>query len=158
MIMHQQTKLENNSHHIYTVYIRYIQRRRRNRMHLSVSLTSGEPIYSQVKEQIKNQILTGLLKEGELLPSIRNLAQNLKISVITTKRAYDELEQEGLVTSVSGKGTFVSGNNIESIREIKNRALEDQIRLTIREGKNMGLTRKDFLHLVTILYGEEMES
>ncbi|MNC34535.1 HTH-type transcriptional repressor YtrA [compost metagenome] len=127
-------------------------------MHLSVSLTSGEPIYSQVKEQIKNQILTGLLKEGELLPSIRNLAQNLKISVITTKRAYDELEQEGLVTSVSGKGTFVSGNNIESIREIKNRALEDQIRLTIREGKNMGLTRKDFLHLVTILYGEEMES
>lgn len=127
-------------------------------MHLSVSLTSGEPIYLQVKEQIKNQILNGQLQEGELLPSIRNLAQSLKISVITTKRAYDELEQEGLVTSVSGKGTFVAGNNIESIREIKYRALEDQLRTAITEGRNMGLTRTDFMNLVTILFGEELES
>ncbi|MFC6228777.1 GntR family transcriptional regulator [Paenibacillus allorhizosphaerae] len=127
-------------------------------MHLSVSLTSGEPIYVQIKEQVKNQILTGQLQEGELLPSIRNLAQSLKISVITTKRAYDELEQEGLVTSVSGKGTFVSGSNKESIREIKYRALEDQIRITIKESRNIGLTRKDLLNLVTILYGEENES
>ncbi|WNS44698.1 GntR family transcriptional regulator [Paenibacillus sp. MMS20-IR301] len=126
-------------------------------MHLSVSLTSGEPIYSQVKEQIKNQILAGQLREGELLPSIRNLAQSLKISVITTKRAYDDLEQEGLVTSVSGKGTFVAGNNIESIREIKYRALEDQLRTAIAEGRNMGLTRTDFMNLVTILFGEELE-
>lgn len=126
-------------------------------MHLSVSLTSGEPIYLQIKEQIKNQILNGQLQDGELLPSIRNLAQNLKISVITTKRAYDELEQEGLVTSVSGKGTFVSGNNKESIREIKYRALEDQIRITIKESRVMGLTKKDLLNLVTILYGEENE-
>ncbi|MFD0710506.1 GntR family transcriptional regulator [Paenibacillus sp. GCM10027626] len=127
-------------------------------MHLSVSLTSGEPIYLQLKEQIKNQILTGQLQDGELLPSIRNLAQSLKISVITTKRAYDELEQEGLVTSVSGKGTFVSGNNKESIREIKYRALEDQIRLTIKDSRNIGLTRKDLFNLITILYGEENES
>lgn len=127
-------------------------------MHLSVSLTSGEPIYLQIKEQIKNQILTGQLQDGELLPSIRNLAQSLKISVITTKRAYDELEQEGLVTSVSGKGTFVSGNNKESLREIKYRALEDQIRLMIKESRAIGLTKKDLLNLVTILYGEENES
>ncbi|WP_217593503.1 GntR family transcriptional regulator [Cohnella sp. GbtcB17] len=126
-------------------------------MHLSVSLTSGEPIYLQIKEQIKNQILTGQLHEGELLPSIRNLAQNLKISVITTKRAYDELEQDGLVTSVSGKGTFVSGGNKESIREIKYRALEDQVRLTIKESRSIGLTKREFLNLVTILYGEENE-
>lgn len=126
-------------------------------MHLSVSLTSGEPIYLQVKEQIKNQILAGQLQDGELLPSIRNLAQSLKISVITTKRAYDELEQEGLVTSVSGKGTFVSGKNKESIREIKYRDLEEQIRLAIQESRNLGLSRQDFLQLVTILYGEERE-
>src|SRR5690606_33812330 len=128
---------------------------RRGNMHLSVSLTSGEPIYLQIKEQIKNQILTEQLQEGELLPSFRNLAQSLKISVITTKRAYDELEQEGMVTSVSGKGTFVSGRNKESIREIKYRALEDQIRAAIKESRNVGLTRDDFLNLVTILYGEE---
>lgn len=124
-------------------------------MHLSVSLTSGEPIYAQLKEQIKNQILTGQLQHGELLPSIRNLAQSLKISVITTKRAYDELEQEGLVASVSGKGTFVSGNNRESIREIRQRALEAQIRLTIEESRKLGIAREDFLQLVAILYGEE---
>lgn len=127
-------------------------------MFLSVSLTSGEPIYVQVKEQIKNQILTGQLQDGELLPSIRNLAQSLNISVITTKRAYDELEQEGLVASVAGKGTFVSGTNKEAIREIKYRALEEQIRLTIRESKNLGLDREALVHLVTILYGEERES
>lgn len=127
-------------------------------MHLSVSLTSGEPIYSQIKEQIKNQIITGQLQDGELLPSIRNLAQTLKISVITTKRAYDELEQEGLVASVSGKGTFVSGNNKESIRELKYRALEEQLRSAIKESKDMGLTSKELLELVSILYGEELGS
>lgn len=127
-------------------------------MHLSVSLTSGEPIYSQIKEQIKNQIITGQLQDGTLLPSIRNLAQTLKISVITTKRAYDELEQEGLVVSVSGKGTFVSGNNMESIRELKYRALEEQIRVAIKESKHMGLTSKELIELVSILYGEELDS
>ncbi len=127
-------------------------------MHLSVSLSSGEPIYSQIKEQIKNQILSGQLQEGELLPSIRTLAQNLKISVITTKRAYDELEQEGLVTSVSGKGTFVSGTNKQSIREMKYRELEDRIRIVVKESQALGLTRQDLLNLFSILYGEENEA
>jgi GntR family transcriptional regulator len=127
-------------------------------MHIAVSFTSGEPIYLQVKEQIKNQILTGQLQDGEMLPSIRNLAQSLKISVITTKRAYDELEQEGLVASVAGKGTFVSGSNKEALREIKYRALEEQLRLTIKESRNMGLTHEQFLHLVAIMYGEDKES
>ncbi|ULL15406.1 GntR family transcriptional regulator [Paenibacillus sp. H1-7] len=124
-------------------------------MHLSVSLSSGEPIYLQIKEQIKIQILSGQLQEGELLPSIRHLAQNLKISVITTKRAYDELEQEGLVTSVTGKGTFVTGTNKESIREMKFRELEDQIKAIIKESRALGLTRQDLSNLVSILYGEE---
>ncbi|XEC93705.1 GntR family transcriptional regulator [Paenibacillus tarimensis] len=124
-------------------------------MHLSVSFSSGEPIYLQIKEQIKNQILSGQLQEGVPLPSIRNLAHNLKISVITTKRAYDELEQEGLVTSVSGKGTFVSGANKESIREMKYRELEDQMRAAVKKSQALGLTRQDLLNLITILYGEE---
>ncbi|MFE5322953.1 GntR family transcriptional regulator [Paenibacillus sp. NPDC056579] len=124
-------------------------------MHLSVSLSSGEPIYLQIKEQIKIQILSGQLQEGELLPSIRHLAQNLKISVITTKRAYDELEQEGLVASVTGKGTFVTGTNKESIREMKFRELEDQIKAIIKESRALGLMRQDLSNLVSILYGEE---
>ncbi|MDF2724112.1 MAG: GntR family transcriptional regulator [Paenibacillus sp.] len=127
-------------------------------MHLSVSLSSGEPIYAQIKEQIKNQIVSGQLREGEHLPSIRNLAQDLKISVITTKRAYDELEQEGLVTSVSGKGTFVSSRNKESIREMKYRELEDRLRAAIKESRALGLTREDMLQLFAILYGEEHEA
>ncbi len=124
-------------------------------MNLTVSFTSGEPIYLQIREQIKNQILNGALPQGELLPSIRNLALTLKISVITTKRAYDELEQEGLVASVSGKGTYVSGNNMESIREIKYRQLEDSIRAIVIESRNIGLTPQEVIHLLKLFYGEE---
>ncbi|MBW7456691.1 GntR family transcriptional regulator [Paenibacillus sepulcri] len=127
-------------------------------MNLSVSLTSGDPIYLQIKEQIKKQIITGLLKEGELLPSIRSLAQTLKISVITTKRAYDELEQEGLVTSVSGKGTFVSEKNKQSIREVKYRQLEEKVKAVIAEGRSLGLKQAEILQLFEIFYGEESEA
>jgi GntR family transcriptional regulator len=127
-------------------------------MNLSVSLTSGDPIYLQIKEQIKKQIITGLLKEGELLPSIRSLAQTLKISVITTKRAYDELEQEGLVTSVSGKGTFVSEKNKQSIREVKYRQLEEKVKAVIAEGRSLGLKQAEILQLFEIFYGEESET
>ncbi|QGQ94493.1 GntR family transcriptional regulator [Paenibacillus psychroresistens] len=124
-------------------------------MNLSVSFTTGEPIYLQLREQIKNQILSGALPEGELLPSIRNLALTLKISVITTKRAYDELEQEGLVASVSGKGTYVSGSNKESIREIKYRQLEDRIKAIVVESRNIGLKPQEVVQLFNLFYGEE---
>ncbi|WP_409340767.1 GntR family transcriptional regulator [Paenibacillus sp. MBLB4367] len=126
-------------------------------MNLSVSLTSGEPIYLQIKEQIKNQILAGQLQEGDPLPSIRNLAQTLKISVITTKRAYDDLEQEGLVASVSGKGTFVSGTNKHSIREIKFRELEEQIKSIVTQSRALGLKRNEVMQLFDIFYGEERD-
>ena len=124
-------------------------------MHLSVSLTSGEPIYMQLKEQIKNQVLAGQLRDGEPLPSIRGLAQSLNISVITTKRAYDELEQEGLVVSVAGKGTYVTSGRAEAIREIQYRDLEERIKSAIQESRSIGLTREELLSLVNILYGEE---
>lgn len=124
-------------------------------MNLSVTLSSGEPIYQQIKEQIKKQILSGRLKEGEPLPSIRNLAHDLQISVITTKRAYDELEQEGLVVSVAGKGTFVSDNNKEAIREVKYRQLEDAIRKIAAESKALGLRKEEVLGLFKLFYGEE---
>ncbi|MDF2719913.1 MAG: GntR family transcriptional regulator [Paenibacillus sp.] len=124
-------------------------------MNLSVSLASGEPIYQQIKEQIKKQILSGQLAEGDPLPSIRNLAHDLQISVITTKRAYDELEQEGLVVSVAGKGTFVSEKNKESIREVKYRQLEEHIRQIAAESKALGLKKEDVVSLIELFYGEE---
>jgi len=124
-------------------------------MNLSISMTSGEPIYGQIKEQIKQQILSGQLQEGEPLPSIRSLAQTLRISVITTKRAYDELEQEGLVASVSGKGTFVSGRNKQTLREIQYRELEEQIKSIVVKSRTLGLTLDEALALFTLFYREE---
>ena len=128
---------------------------RGERMNLSISMTSGEPIYGQIKEQIKQQILSGQLQEGEPLPSIRSLAQTLRISVITTKRAYDELEQEGLVASVSGKGTFVSGRNKQTLREIQYRELEEQIKSIVVKSRTLGLTLDEALALFTLFYREE---
>ncbi|NHN30619.1 GntR family transcriptional regulator [Paenibacillus agricola] len=124
-------------------------------MDFFVSHTSGEPIYVQIKEQIKNRILSGQLQQETLLPSIRNLAKQLQISVITTKRAYDELEQEGLVASVLGKGTFVSGANKEAIREIKYRQLEEQIKGIVAESRTLGLKQQEVWQLFQIFYGEE---
>ncbi len=123
-------------------------------MNLSVSLTTGEPIYQQIKDQIKQQILSGQLHDGELLPSIRNLAHDLQISVITTKRAYDELEQEGLVASVTGKGTFVTEKNKEAIREVRYRQLEEQVKDLVSQSKALGLSKEDLNHLFELFYKE----
>ena len=82
-------------------------------MNIIISNSSDVPLYEQVKEQIKNKIVSNELKAGEILPSIRNLAKDLKISVITTKNAYDELEREGYVQTIQGKGTYVSNKNVE---------------------------------------------
>ncbi|MDO5300183.1 MAG: GntR family transcriptional regulator [Clostridia bacterium] len=86
-------------------------------MNLIISNASGLPIYEQIVTQIKGRILSGALEEGEMLPSIRALAKDLRISVITTKRAYDELEREGLICTVAGKGCFVAARNPEWVRE-----------------------------------------
>ena len=81
-------------------------------MNIIISNSSNTPIYEQIKEQIKNKIVSNELKTGELLPSIRNLAKDLRVSVITTKNAYDELEREGYVETIPGKGTYVANKNI----------------------------------------------
>lgn len=86
-------------------------------MNIFIDNKSGETIYNQIYSQIKSQIISGELKEDEPLPSIRNLAKDLRISVITTKRAYDELEKEGFIYTVAGKGCFVAPKNVELLRE-----------------------------------------
>ena len=96
-------------------------------MNIIIRNTGGQPIYEQIASQIKTLIISGALKEGEMLPSMRLLAKELKISVITTKRAYEELEREGFIISQTGKGSFVAGKNMELIREAQLQKIEQQL-------------------------------
>lgn len=123
-------------------------------MNIIVSNHSKAPIYEQITKQIRTQILSGELKEGEALPSIRNLAKNLQVSVITTKRAYEELEKEGLIYSIVGKGSFVAEQNLELIREKKLRVIEEQLIAVITNSKEIDLTLVQLKELLTILYEE----
>jgi GntR family transcriptional regulator len=97
-------------------------------MNIIISNAYNCPIYEQIYEQVKNQIVAGELHEGELLPSIRQLAKDLRISVITTKRAYDELEKEGFIYTVAGKGCYVAKKNLELVRENNLRQIEEHLR------------------------------
>jgi|SRR5690625_938703 len=123
-------------------------------MQIIISNQSKEPFYQQIIEQIKAAILSGELTEGEPLPSIRNLAKDLQVSVITTKRAYEELEQQGYIYSIVGKGSFVAEQNVELIKDKKMQAIEDQLLAVITNSKEIGLTLQELKELLTILYEE----
>ena len=105
-------------------------------MNIIIRNSDGQPIYDQIASQIKAMILSGALKEGESLPSMRLLAKELRISVITTKRAYEELERQGFIVSITGKGSFVAGQNMELIREEHLRAIEGHMQ-SIKEAAKM---------------------
>ncbi|HLS23804.1 MAG TPA: GntR family transcriptional regulator [Pseudogracilibacillus sp.] len=123
-------------------------------MNIVISNYSKEPIYEQIRIQIRSLILSGDLKEGEALPSIRKLAKDLQVSVITTKRAYEELENEGLIYSIVGKGSFVAEQNLELIKEKKLRAIEEQLSAVIKNSKEIDLSLAELKELLTILYEE----
>ena len=124
-------------------------------MKIIISNASPAPIYEQVGQQIKAQILSGELKEGDPLPSIRKLAMELQISVITTKRAYDELEQEGFIDTVGGKGCFVAMQNKELLKEKKMKSIEDMLAEAVSESKKMGIQLKEIKEMLTLLYNHE---
>lgn len=121
-------------------------------MELYISNTGQEPIYAQITRQIKEQILSGTLKEGDALPSIRLLAKELRISVITTKRAYADLEQDGFIETAPGKGSFVAQKNTEFIREENYRQIQDLLEQAIDLSKSCGLTLSELTELITLLY------
>jgi GntR family transcriptional regulator len=104
--------------------------------------SSKQPIYEQISFQIKEQILTGVLMKDELLPSIRNLAKELHVSVITTKRAYEELERDGFIHTVLGKGTFVAQQNITMLKEKKPNMIEDDLIKVVNESKMLNISRR----------------
>ena len=124
-------------------------------MELIIRNTAGQPIYDQISSQLKAQIIAGTLRPGEALPSIRALAKDLKISVITTTRAYDELEAEGFVCTVAGKGCFVAEKNMELVREHQLKTLEAQLSAAAKTARDCGVTTEELLNMLRILLEEE---
>ena len=123
-------------------------------MRIIIQNRLDQPIYDQIRSQIKNLILREELSEGEQLPSIRNLAKELQISVITTKRAYEELEREGFIETVAGKGSYVAAQDKELLREKKLQMIEERLQGAVIEGKQLGLTIEELYEILKILYGE----
>ena len=125
-------------------------------MHLLIDNKSSAPIYEQICDQLKAQIISGALGEDEPLPSIRNLAKDLRISVITTKRAYDELEREGFLYTVAGKGSFVAPKNVELLREENLKAIEGHIEAVAKLAATCGLGADEVAEMVRlIMEGEQ---
>lgn len=123
-------------------------------MEIIISNRSKEPIYEQITNQIKSSILSGELSEGEAIPSMRRLAKDLQISVITTKRAYEELEKAGFIYSIVGKGSFVAEQNLDIIREKKLKVIEEQLGVVISNSRELGLSLDELKELLDILYEE----
>ena len=124
-------------------------------MDIIISNSGGVPIYEQITRQMKGLILRGDLREGEALPSMRLLAKDLRISVITTKRAYEELEREGFLTTVPGKGCFVAARDLELVREETLRRVEEHLSQAVDLAKGGGVTLEELEQTLTILPGDE---
>ena len=124
-------------------------------MEIIIRNTGGQPIYEQIYSQLKAQIIAGVLTPGEALPSIRALAKDLKISVITTKRAYDELEAEGFLYTVAGKGCFVAEKNLDLIREQQLKELENHLTAAAGLAKSCSETVEELIDMLRVLLEEE---
>ena len=119
-----------------------------------ISNKDDRPIYEQITSQMKNMILSGKLEEGSQLPSIRALAKDLRISVITTKRAYEELERDGFIITVAGKGSYVAENNSAVLKEEKMKQLEENVRRLIEEAYNSGISKEEVKEIFDICLEE----
>ncbi len=123
-------------------------------MKILISNTADIPLYQQIKDQIKDAIFQGELVEGDPLPSIRGFANDLKVSVLTIRRVYDELEKEGFVVSQVGIGTFVSAENLELLRDSKRRLVEQKMQDMIQTAKMLKISKEELNAMMDILYEE----
>ena len=123
-------------------------------MKIIISNTSDIPLYQQIKDQIKDAILKNELVEGDPLPSIRSFANDLQVSVLTIRRVYEELEQEGFVVSQVGIGTFVSASNIELLRDTKRRLVEQKMQDMLQTAKSLNISKDELNAMMDILYEE----
>lgn len=117
-------------------------------MNILIDNKSGAPIYDQIYSQIKSQIISGVLREDDMLPSIRGLAKDLRISFITTKRAYEELEKDGFIYTLPGKGCYVASKNVELLREENLKKIEEHIDEIVRLATTCNLSKKDIIEMV----------
>ena len=123
-------------------------------MQLFIDNRCGDPIYEQICAQIKRQIMSGELREDELLPSIRNLAKDLRISVITTKRAYEDLERDGFISTVVGKGSFVKAADVRLVREEKLKEIEELLSKAVDLASQSGISQEEVVEILNIYYSE----
>ncbi|WP_343348526.1 GntR family transcriptional regulator [Terrisporobacter petrolearius] len=123
-------------------------------MNIIISNSSAVPLYEQIQNQIKSQILSGDLCSEELLPSIRSLAKELKVSIITTKRAYEELEKEEYIQTVAGKGSYVCSQSTERLKEAAIFEMESKLEEIILGAKKMGIKVEDFMEIIKSIYEE----
>lgn len=124
-------------------------------MNILIDNKSGTPIYDQIYSQIKNQIISGALKQDELLPSIRGLAKDLRISFITTKRAYEELEKEGFIYTLPAKGCYVAPRNVELLREETLKKIEEHIDEVVRLAASCNLSKQEIIEMVNFSLEEQ---
>lgn len=124
-------------------------------VNINISNTSGQPIYDQISKQIRAQIMSGELAEGELLPSMRMLAKELRISVITTKRAYEELERDGFIATVAGKGSFVAPKNLDFVREEHLRQIEEHMKEIVALARGCQISIEDLKEMLDYMAEEE---
>ena len=124
-------------------------------MNIIISNSSAVPLYEQIQNQIKTQILSGELSSDELLPSIRVLAKELKVSIITTKRAYEELEKEGYIITVAGKGSYVCSQSTERLKEAALYEMESKLEEIIISAKKMGINEDEFIEIIKNIYMED---
>ena len=124
-------------------------------MNIIIRNSSEMPIYEQISSQIKNLTISGVLTEGDALPSMRLLAKELRISVITTKRAYEELERDGFILSIPGKGSFVASKNMDFIMEEQLKKVEKDLQSAVETGKICGLSLEQLTEMLTLIFEEE---
>lgn len=124
-------------------------------MNIIISNSSEIPLYEQIKQAIKKAITSKEIKENEVLPSIRNLAQNLRISVMTVKKSYDELEQEGFIKTVQGKGSYVAPHNLELIKEEQIKEIEKHIDSIVTISQSADISKEEIIELFEYFYGEQ---
>jgi GntR family transcriptional regulator len=124
-------------------------------MNILISNSSDKPIYEQVTSQMKQMIISGELEAGSLLPSMRMLAKELRISVITTKRAYEDLERDGFIYTVVGKGSFVAEKNLEFVREEQLRVVEEHLGKAVQGAKAGGISLEELQEIIRMIYEEE---
>ena len=120
-------------------------------MHIILNNTSLVPIYEQLMDQIKNEIISGDLAENEVLPSVRSLSNDLRISALTVKKAYDRLEEEGFVVTIHGKGTYVAATDRLLALEVRKKAVEDDFAAAVQKASSVGFTKNEILELVGII-------